>query len=307
MDHLHESARRLLQLPVGERIQIVLNPDSRWVPHTVSDQLLAEMKAIFTQPQSNRPKDLLVIGSSNNGKTRHVDRLVRVLHPPDQGDPRKRRDHVPVVAVQVPPGVEESKFLTMLLEKLRAPVKAGTSKVVLEAQSKVLLSKLGTVVILLDEYHHLFSGNAARQRYFLKYIKFLSNELRIAFIAFGVKQAWSAHREEEQMNNRFRTFIIPRWTFGDAFRELLAGFESGIPLVEPSGLGEDDAMAKWIYNRSEGLIGEVSDILGLAAEDAIRAGTERITLGTLQNIRFKSPKERIDENQLAVLNFTPVS
>jgi hypothetical protein len=48
---------------------------------------------------------------------------------------------------------------------------------------------------------------------------------------------------------------------------------------------------------SEGLLGEVSDILTQAAIFAIRSGLESITLELLEKIDYESPKERKKSNR----------
>ena len=80
------------------------------------------------------------------------------------------------------------------------------------------------------------------------------------------------------------------------FRRLLASFERMLPLANSSNL-KSKAIAQKVYFMSEGLLGEVSDILTQAAIFAIRSGLESITLELLEKIDYESPKERKKSNR----------
>jgi hypothetical protein len=64
-----------------------------------------------------------------------------------------------------------------------------------------------------------------------------------------------------------------------------------LPLKKPSNLIGESLSIK-LLSMSEGLIGELSSILGKAADFAIRSGAERIDLKILKEIRWVPPSER---------------
>ena len=83
------------------------------------------------------------------------------------------------------------------------------------------------------------------------------------------------------MSSRFTPFEIPRWSESDDFRRLLRAFEQTLPLKRASNL-EQRPIVQFLVATSGGLLGEVSRLLSIAAEQAIRDGTEQITLQRLE-------------------------
>ena len=110
-------------------------------------------------------------------------------------------------------------------------------------------------------------------------------------VALGTKEAWLALRLDDQLENRFQPFVLPRWADDFETGRLLASFEAVIPLREPSGLGLS-ALRKLIVERSEGLIGEMHQLLTSAAAHALMEGRERIEEGDLTGCFFQAPSLR---------------
>ena len=62
---------------------------------------------------------------------------------------------------------------------------------------------------------------------------------------------------------------------------MLSAFEAALPLKRPSELTQRP-IVQFLIAASGGLLGEVSRLLNDAAEQAIRDGTEQITLALLE-------------------------
>ncbi len=86
--------------------------------------------------------------------------------------------------------------------------------------------------------------------------------------------------DTEEMGSRFDTVPVPRWGFDEDFATLLDSIEACIPLAQSSDLSRLP-LARMIHDLSEGLIGEVVDIVTWAAIAAIENGDERITSSTV--------------------------
>ena len=84
-------------------------------------------------------------------------------------------------------------------------------------------------VLVIDELHNLLSGRADRRREFLSLLRFLGNELRIPLVGAGTREADLAFRSDDQLENRFAPFPLPRWEPGPEACSLLASFVSGRP------------------------------------------------------------------------------
>jgi hypothetical protein len=139
--------------------------------------------------------------------------------------------------------------------------------------------------------HNLLAAPTGRQRELLNLLRYLGNELRIPLACLGTREAYLAIRSDDQLENRFEPFLLPRWEDGPEFGRLLASFEAVLPLREPSGLGAP-AMRAHVLRRSEGTIGEVAALLAAAAEAALLAGEERIGAGTLDAAEYQPPSVR---------------
>ena len=68
-------------------------------------------------------------------------------------------------------------------------------------------------------------------------------------------------------------------------------FEEHMPLPERSGLGKK-AMAALIHTLSEGLVGEVYDLLELALSVAIASDAPRIDEALLRGLAWTPPSDR---------------
>jgi hypothetical protein len=144
-------------------------------------------------------------------------------------------------------------------------------------------------MLIIDEIHHILAGHISKQHLFLNVLKYLGNELRIPLVGVGTIDAIRAMQTDPQMANRFEPVGLPRWDMSREFQTLLSSFERFLPLKYASGLAQPVLAAK-LLALSEGTIGELSQLLTTAAARAIRTG-----------------KERIDEDLLARLNWTPPS
>ena len=78
---------------------------------------------------------------------------------------------------------------------------------------------------------------------------------------------------------------MPRWGFDEDFAALLDSLEASIPLAQASNLSRLP-LARMIHDLSEGLIGEVVDIVTRAAVAAIESGEERITFSTVMALGY---------------------
>ena len=107
----------------------------------------------------------------------------------------------------------------------------------------------------------------------------------------GTRDAYLAIRSDEQLENRFAPFPVPRWQADTDYASLLASFETIVPLRYPSHLSPLP-LAAHILTVSEGTIGESATLLTRAAVAAIRSGQERIDLALLSQVDSHAPSER---------------
>jgi len=107
----------------------------------------------------------------------------------------------------------------------------------------------------------------------------------ISPVLVGEIAIYDAVHDTDEMGSRFDTIPIPRWPYDEEFATLLDSLEASLPLAEASDLSREP-LAKIIHDLSEGLIGEVVEIVIRAAVAAISRGEDRITGATLSDLGY---------------------
>jgi hypothetical protein len=100
-----------------------------------------------------------------------------------------------------------------------------------------------------------------------------------------------ALRLDDQLENRFQSFLLPRWENDEETGRVLASFETLLPLRECSGLGNPE-LSDLIIERSDGLIGEMRQLLAQATAYVLSNGNERITAEDIVSCGFEAPSIR---------------
>ena len=96
LSHLHEGAQRIARLPDGERLAFV--HADRWIGYTRAAEALTKLEALLAHPKRERMPNLLLLGTTNNGKSMIIEKFRRA-HPPIS---HPDREEIPVLAVQMP-------------------------------------------------------------------------------------------------------------------------------------------------------------------------------------------------------------
>jgi type II secretory pathway predicted ATPase ExeA len=285
MNHLIPAAAAELDRPVDERISRLRRPS--WIGYTRAQTILEQLEHLLEHPGSHRMPNLLLVGDTNNGKTMLIRRFVE-LHPATPADLGSRRR---VLLIQAPPVPDERRLYFAILDALHAPYSPSGLTAAKMMQMVTVLRKVGVRMLVIDEIHHLMAGHLEKQRQFLNVLKYLSNELQIALVGVGIKDALRAVQTDPQLANRFEPVALPRWTLNREFRMLLMSFEQVLPLRNPSNLAGKE-LATALFSMSEGTIGEVANLLCTAAAVAIRTGQEQIDGALLKQIGWIRPSER---------------
>jgi len=294
LSHLHESTRRVARLPAAERLAHARA--DRWIGYTRAVQAVARLEELLAWPGKQRMPNLLLIGPTNNGKSMIVEKFRR-SHPPGS---RPDREEIPVLAVQMPSDPQVSRFYTVLLTALGAPLRPGQRIAELEQLALRLMRAAGVRMLVIDELHNVLAGRGDVRREFLNLLRFLGNELKIPLVGVGTRDAYLAIRSDDQLENRFAPFVLPRWLPDAEASALLASFATAFPLRRPSSLATPE-MTEYLLTRSEGTIGELAALLTEAAVAAIESGEEAINQRTLLMADYAGPTERrrLFERELA--------
>lgn len=287
MKHLTPKTKEAALLNNEERIRYLLTP--KWIQYPRAEKIIKKMEDLMSYPTIDRMPNLLIVGSTNNGKTA----LIRHFEKNNSAYIRKDDDKlvVPVLLIQAPPEPDERSFYNKILEKLNVPIISSEKPDSKQRRIIFFFKEMNIKLLIIDEIHHVLSGSAHKQRLFLNVLKYLSNELKVSIVCAGIHDAFNVIQSDAQLANRFDNKILDTWVDNEDFYQLLINFEAFLPLKEPSMLIENSLATK-ILSRSEGLIGEITTILTLSTKLAIEKGKEKITHQILDSIDYKSPQDR---------------
>ncbi len=288
LSHLTLQAQALAILPGAERINRIRS--ERWIGYTYAGQALMELENLFAWPSRQRMPNMLIIGPTNNGKSMIIEKFRRQHLPRMSSDGSK--EIVPVVIMEMPSEPSITRFYTMLLHAMNTPTASRLRVPDLEVLALRIMKTIEIRMLIIDELHNMLSGGPSVRREFLNLIRFLGNMLRIPIIGVGTEDAYRAIRTDDQLENRFKPFILARWKEDDELMLLLASFASSFPLRSTSYELHSREMARYILARTEGTIGEIAMLLMGAAIIAIESGEEAINSKTLARVDYDSPTQR---------------
>jgi hypothetical protein len=238
----------------------------RWITYPKAAVVLDQMERILAHPRNWRMPSLLILGEAGIGKTQ-IDRKFARLHPPEIGRERGRTT-MPVVSIQMPPGVTQRILYLTLLETIGVH---GPARAMFETKTQALraLRDLEVRVIVFDEVHNLLAGGFREQRKILAELRYLSNELMLSFVCFGTHDAREAFAGDSQLARRFGLSELGAWDLDMDFaadRDRVEKLAAAGPVDArgrgPEGCHQADARQHRPHFRDDGRSGRRSHPLG---------------------------------------------
>ena len=162
-----------------------------------------------------------------------------------------------------------------LVKRDKEPLDSSTERVI------DALQRAGTSLVLIDDLHyikpHQLKGQALND-----HLKHLMNEVAATFVFAGVglleagiyrEGKGMKTRQFAQLARRLRHLPVTLLTSDDEnWRKLLAAFQTDVRLLAPASL-TSPVMSEYLYGRSGGSLGDVADLVRLAAEKALKHDT----------------------------------
>lgn len=263
-----------------------------WIGYTSLAEIRSRMADLINDPIRSRPKNLAIIGKPHSGKTALLNEFCREFNPSE--DPEEDQSRLSVLMVDTPATAGEGRLYQALLHKLGL---SGPAREPVDAMKRRLwrvLAELGVDVIALDEFNRGLNG--AGLQGMLSAIRGIGNELKISFLLAGTEEVLSVLTTDDQMASRFPPVFTRRWADDGETRQLLATIVQRLPLRGKVNLTGDRAVVN-ILEFSEGILGEIIDIVQLLAVNAIKTGAEGIgytdiTTANLRRLGYTRPSLR---------------
>ena len=285
---LTQNAAEAMGKSDNERITFIKS--KKYIRYESETKINEKLEDLLLEPGKPRMPCLLILGSSNNGKTSLVTRFFE-KHPPTDGIDAEA---FPVIYVVSPAKADYGYLYHKIFEALSIPFRKSDPLSQKESDIKYYFKRAGTKMLIIDEIHNILGGTAGKQREYMNAVKNLNNELEIPIVLVGTKDALNVTNTDTQISSRFRPMALPLWSMDDEFDALIYGLERSLPLKKASKLLEDDRVLEKILVLSEGLIGEIVEIVSSAAVNAIRTGSEKISMKEIKELNYIPLSRRRD-------------
>ena len=297
---LTNETQQILDCSIEERIAFISK--EKWINYPLAQNIINELEDILKYEQDKtRVTSVLLVGSSHNGKTSILERLIE-LHPPYDyyaTNPEKLTEQffekynatgIPVHYIMAPGEPKETRLYSNILHSLNAPYRESDNVAKKQYLVEYYLKLLNVNMLIIDEIHNVLSGPVARQKQVLNAIKNLSNTLKIPIVLAGTKDALRVISTDTQISSRFRPLYLKKWKMNQDYVNLLATIISTLPLKEDSDI-LNPKTAQEILNISEGYIGDILGLIKKAAIYALRNQKEYIDFEDIRNCKYSSSLE----------------
>jgi len=265
--HLTDEAASVLAGGIDERAYFIQS--KRWIAYPRAAHVLDQLNKLLKHPRTTRMPSLIVYGDSGMGKSMLVDKFKADCAANSTPSPNK------VLVIELSGRPTERRLFSQILAAVDAPHNPRASIVDVERGAVNTLRDIGVQILVLDEIHNILAGSWREQRIILNTLRFLSNELKLSLVCFGIMEARDAINGDVQLARRFDAVTLPRWTASREFEQLVLAIVRNLPLREPSVLTVKGL--RRILQLSGGVSSRIFRMLNDLAIEAIERGDERIT------------------------------
>ena len=292
LNNLLPSVREKLNLSNDDRKEFIL--EEKWITYPNAKEILDKLEFLYKHPKKSRMPCMLLVGGTNNGKTSIINKFLK-KHPPFEDE---EVTITPILSVIAPDTGSISDFFSKILQSLCVPYRNGDKvnkkRELIDHYFKICEIKM----LIVDEIHNILIGAISKQKAFMNSLKNLSTELQIPVVIVGTPDALHATNTDTQINNRFKPIALRKWHFDRNYLSLLASLEKIIPLKNPSYLSSNKELSEYIFDTSEGYIGEIIDLITISSLYSIDNNIEKIDIKSLKNCGFVKPSLRKHINDM---------
>ncbi|MER7279451.1 TniB family NTP-binding protein [Dactylosporangium sp. NPDC000244] len=247
---------------------------------------------LMNQRENGARRGLIVSGGAATGKTTAIKQLGR-LH-----ELRTRRrfpgsDRIPVVYVTAPPKGSPRKLAMEFARFLGLPPVSSRANAtdIADAVCQVMIDARCDIVIV-DELHNINMATTAGEDH-SDHMKYLVEHLPATFIYAGIeveRTGLFTGVRGKQLAGRCALVNTGPFPVHDEWKQLVAGMENTLRLHhhEPGSLV---VAAKYLHQRTGGMIGSLSHLIRASAIRAILSETEAITQAVMDRVRIDHAAE----------------
>lgn len=223
-------------------------------------------------------RGLMVSGLPGTGKTSAITQLGRAHELLDRARHPHVDDRIPVLYITVPPAATARMVAAEFARFLGLPVRARSNMTdIIEAVVGVC-TDTRTGLVLVDEIHNVSQVTRAGSEV-SDTLKYFSERIPATFVYAGIGLETSellAGTRGAQIAGRFTLVPTRPFPYSDEWQGLVATMEDNL-LLHDHPPGSLLKLARYLHDRTAGMIGALSHAIRGAAIDAILSGTERVT------------------------------
>lgn len=278
--HVAEAMRKYLAIEGRWRIEECWQ--DIWIPTDPVRNIFSELEDRVRASDDTKPRGLVVLGESDTGKSRTL-KMFRQRHEPVI-EIENEYTHFPVVLIDAPSKISRTAVMHSILEELQAPITLRIDEEPLKRHVIRALKQHQVRLVMIDEFHDI-SHHALNAEIvsFLTFVKSLVNGVGRPFVVCGTPRVADIIRMDPQIAGRLRDVVRLQQLTDTQFTQTLLMYELLLPLRLASNLREHENIRIELFNRSQGYIGQLSNILKDACKTAIEDGTERLTMKVLSD------------------------
>jgi chromosomal replication initiation ATPase DnaA len=271
-DHAHLTPATAELLAASDSDRITLIQEERWITFPRVRIALEALEALLARPRTTRMRSIAIYADSGMGKTMLMERFKRAH--PSRYNATERRSITPVIALQMPSHATERRFYGHLLTEIGVPFISRATILDLETQALRSLKRMDVKLLMLDEIHNILAGSAKEQRVLLNTLRYISNELKISLVGFGISEAREAIGGDVQLARRFEELPLTRWQGDEEFQQLIVAILRHLPLKLASQISA--RALRHVLQSTDGVTAQIFGMFNDLAVEAIRSGTECI-------------------------------
>jgi hypothetical protein len=248
---------------------------------------------LMNQRENGARRGLIVTGAAATGKTTAIKQLgrlheirTRLRFPGGTG-------RIPVVYVTAPPKGSPRKLAMEFARFLGLPPASSRTNATDIADTVCqLLIDARCDVVIIDELHNINLATTAGEDH-SDHMKYFTEHLPATFVYAGIdveRSGLFTGVRGKQLAGRCVTASTGPFPFHDEWRQLVAAMEATLRLHrhEPGTLA---AAAKYLHQRTGGMIGSLSHLIRASAIRAILSRTEAVNRPLMDKVRIDHAAE----------------